>query len=322
MAKLAAAKSMDLRGTLVWWRFKPFMTDRQGLEQRLEKLGALKNQPEKKAFKSKSGSAPRTFVDLLPRNSNKSALLRALRFLLKGDDRFYKKLRDIKESVTIPVILPVEIMDEQHLSDIKFEREVIVTLNKQSGELTFNQETTFNAVIDAEYKKMSKLFDTEQLSALLTHIVKEECEGVSIKLGVYYVPDINVENLEVLERIVKFFDKDQIEMFQVPVYNDPATQRAVQAAIEDDMLDKIDKLKEEFAKLTRAGKLSKNLRGNRLTEIVSLIKRARTYKKDLASKAASIDGRLLGIEEKIAKYNKFGEEAAKDEGFLTGLLNM
>lgn len=316
------AKSMEMRGTLVWWRFDSFMTDRNELEKRLEKLGALKNQPEKKAFKGKKNSSPRTFVDLLPRNSYKSALLRSLRQLLRGDDRFYKKLKDVKESVTVPVILPIEIIKEHVVSDIKFEREVTVVLDKKTGKLSFNQETPFNTVIEEEYKKMMKLFDTEQLSALLTHIVKEECFGVSIKLGVYYIPEMHLEKLEILQRIVNYFEPDQIELFQVPVYNDQATQRAVQAAIEDDMLDKIDKLKEEFAKLTRSGKLSRELRGNRLTEIMSLIKRARTYKKDLASKAASIDGRLLGIEEKIGKYDKFGEEAAKDEGFLTGLLSM
>lgn len=321
MAK-TTAKSMEMRGTLVWWRFDTFMTERQALEKRLEKLGALKNQPEKKAFKGKKTSTPRTFVDLLPRNSYKSALLRSLRQLLKGDDRFYKKLKDVKESVTVPVILPVEIVQEHVVSDIKFEREVTIVLDKKTGKLSFNQETPFNAVIEEEYKKMMKLFDTEQLSALLTHIVKEECFGVSIKLGVYYIPEEHLEALETLQRIVNYFEPDQIELFQVPVYNDPATQRAVQAAIEDDMLDKIDKLKEEFAKLTRSGKLSRELRGNRLTEIMTLIKRARTYKTDLASKAASIDGRLAGIEAKISKYDKFGEEAAKDEGFLTGLLSM
>jgi hypothetical protein len=117
-----ADKIAEMRGSLVWWKFSSFQTNRQDFESLMSKFGDLHVQPLKKAYKGKNLMEPITYLDLLPKNSYKNALLRALRVLLKGDNRFYKRLRDVTDSVAIPVIVPVETFEATVLTDIQFER--------------------------------------------------------------------------------------------------------------------------------------------------------------------------------------------------------
>lgn len=317
-----AKKISEMRGTLVWWKFRSFAIDRDKFERLMSKFGDLHVQPPKKTYKAKNISEPLTYLDLLPKNSYKNALLRALRALLKNDERFYKRLRDVADSVTIPVILPVEVFDAKVLADIEFQREVVITLDKSDGSLSFNRKTKFNDELVEKYKELQKTMDAEQLSNILINIVRTQCYGVSIKLGVYYVPEAHSDQLKVLEKICASFKEHEIELFQIPVYSDPESKKAIQAAVEDDMLDRLEVMKEDYAKLVRTGKLSRDLRGNRLSEMNSLVQRMEIYKKDLSSKAKAIELRLDSFKNKISKYNKFAEEAQKDKGFLDSLLNM
>lgn len=315
-------KITDMRGTLVWWKFKSFAIDRDKFESLMDKFGNLHVQPPQKNYKAKNIAEPLTYLDLLPKNSYKNALLRALRVMLKNDNRFYKRLRDVADSCTIPVILPVEVFDSKVLADIEFQREVVITLDKNDGSLQFNRKTSFNNELTKKYKELQKTLDAEQLSNILINIVRTQCYGVSIKLGVYYVPEAHSKQLKILEKICGSFKEHEIELFQIPVYSDPESKKAIQAAVEDDLIDRLEVMKEDFAKLVRAGKLSRDLRGNRLSEMNALVKRMEVYKKDLASKAKTIELRLDSFKNKISKYNKFSEDAQKDKGFLDSLLNM
>jgi len=218
--------------------------------------------------------------------------------------------------------VPVETFEHTVLTDIQFEREVVITLDKKDGSLSFNIDTPFNAMVLKEYRKMQKTIDSEQLSNVLISIVRSQCYGVSIKLGVYYVPENHHEQLKVLEKICASFKEHEIELFQVPVYSDKQSKKAIQAAIEEDLIDRLEVMKEDFAKLVRTGKLSQDLRSNRVLEMQALAKRVSVYKKDLASKAKILDVRLKAVEEKITKYNKFARDAQKDKGFLDELLTM
>jgi hypothetical protein len=130
-----------------------------------------------------------------------------------------------------------------------------------------------------EYRKMQKTLDSEQLSNVLISIVRTQCYGVSIKLGVYYVPEAHHEQLKVLEKICESFKEHEIELFQVPVYSDKNSKKAIQAAIEEDLIDRLEVMKDDFAKLVRTGKLNHDIRSNRILEMQDLVKRVSVYKR-------------------------------------------
>lgn len=317
------ASKTTVRGFLVFWQFRAFTADRTSLEKRLERLGELRNQPPKK-LRGKM-SARRTFVDLLPRNDYKASLLRAVRSVLKkvknvsdsDVEKFYKRHKDEKKSVCVSVINEIDKLD-----DVDFKKELTITLNKESGRLSFDADAPIIQQIKEEYKEMQKTMDTEQISGLLRKIVHVECFGVNFKGGCYYVREDQADGLATVQKVVDFFDEEQITFHKIPLYNDGDTQKAIAVAVEDDLLTKIEELKEEFCKTARAGKMTKTALPNRLTEINTLLQRLRMYKDDLSSKATRIQSRLADIESKVTGAKSFSEDAFKDEGFLGELLSL
>jgi hypothetical protein len=325
-------RTLTQRGYLVFWKFRQFTTDRTELEKRLASLGDLRHQPRKK-YKGKSSTAKRTYADLLQRNDYKSSLLRASRAVVKtvrqnvaeGDiDRFYRRHDDTEGTVKVSFLN----QSSDAAGKVVYLTEVTVRLDKKSGALTEEYvgksqlAQSIAAELPGAYQKAQKTLDTDQLSSLLRRIAHEDCLAVNWKGGCYYIREDQAEGIAALEKVAAAFDTQDIALYKASLYDDDATKKAIQVAVEDDMLDKMETLKNEFYATTKAGKMTKNVRDNRRAEIHTLMDRVRVYQDDLSSKALVLQTRLKEFEQAFGKMEKFAEDAVGDEHFLLKLLQL
>jgi len=299
---------MKMRGSLVYWKFSSFSTNREVLEKKLQKLGDLPS--VKTSIKKYKGKSSQTYVDLLPRNDYKAAMIRALRKILKADEssRFYKRLKDQAEAVNFTVIMPIEIL-EGKAPHYEFKNEVSLELNKATGEVKFSEVNPFEDIILSEFKEMQKLVDSEQVSKLFARIMVEEIHGVSLKLGVYYVGEDQMDKVQALQEIVTMIDSPNLELFKIPVYNDESTLKAVEAAVNDDMLDKLETLKEEICQKWKDDSLSPKVLENRQVAVQELFGKLKIHKEDLRSKASIIENRLVVLEKSLSKIMDISDKS-------------
>lgn len=121
--KLAKNNGAEHKGYYVWWDVKSLDIPKRQMEKDLAKHG---------------------LEDLVPRNDYKTAMRRALRFLLKNDktdeggktDRFYRR-SDEETCTKFYVVVPKWVYDAEGISDVSYERELIVRVDKDSGKVTF-----------------------------------------------------------------------------------------------------------------------------------------------------------------------------------------
>jgi len=314
---------LNMRGTLVWWKFKTSEFDSFKLEQKLESLGVRKVQPAGRKTKRLL-----TYSDFLPRNDYKACLLRAVRSVVenagvmlvengkKKEKKFYKRIQDVKESCSICVFMPIEVRGGKATATA----DIIVKLDKKSGALTFESDTTENQKLLDAYRHAQKTYGSDQISPVLTKIIQEEAYGIGLKGGVFYVP---ISGDDVLENIKKITDYlgDAAKLYQTPVYNDKTTTEAIQDAVEDDLLSRIKEVKSKFDKEVSSGKMTLRQKQGRLTELKDLISRATQHKNDLASKAEMYNLGISELSKDLDKKVSFVDNAIQKPGDYEELWN-
>jgi len=304
---------MQLKGKLVHWTIKSNTElDRATVEKHLAALGKLA-QAQAPGQKTNS-KTPRTFVDLMKRNDYKASLLRALRKVLKKDEgeRFYRRLEDVKERMVVAVILPVY-EKQDGVPDYDITKEVIVTLQKGSGVVTFGAESPFNASILDTYRRMQKTSDSAEIGALLRAVIDTECFGVPYKSGsgIYYVPDHHTDQIKKLEAIANILPGDTCRVYAVPAYNEPSTNEAVQDAVYEEMNSRLETFRQEVIKMDKGARKkfhdnedSKAKIDNREVEAKNLRARVRAYQADLSGRTAELEDRLNAMEKALVTAGK------------------
>jgi hypothetical protein len=277
----------NLKGHYVWWEVKNLDIPKIQLEKQLAALG---------------------YEDFVPRNDYKTALIRALRNLLKADDndRFYRRVEEGKHAHFF-VVLPKWVYDEIGVSDVSYQKELKVTINKEDGRLTFDDKK--HPIIQKlrdQYREAHKFLDAQQFRTILTRIVREHCFGCSVKShgGVYYVPECFVEELDNLRAVMNLFPDNVCMLFETPVYNDEQTSRAIEWSINNDIVDEITKLIEDVMSKDKDGKLTTKILGNRREEARNLMKKIKIHEDDLRNKAGDLEEKAIKLEQILGNKQK------------------
>jgi len=281
---------MALKGHLIYWQISEFASDKTELERDLTRWNCQ---------------------DLLPRNDYKSSVIRALKHILKGDDRFYRRFQDVKESVKFAVVLPEELIGD--VIDIQFKKEVIITVDKDSGDVEFDDPNSpLKPIFFDAYISARKTVDSQQFRSFLLKVLRKKCHAVSMRKsgGIYYVNKDWLEELQNVRDIFNLFPKF-CTLFEVPIYDDESTKDAIEVAVRDDIEDEIEGLLDEIRKRDEEGKVTSKVLQNRREEVKSLVERVRIHAEDLRTKADLLNGRLSEIQDFFGKALTFEENLDK-----------
>jgi hypothetical protein len=279
----------QLKGHLVYWEVADFDLAKNDLEEKLKKYG---------------------FNDYIPRNDFKTSYIRALKKVLRGNERFYRRLNDRADNVHFAVILPEDIAAEDLQYDVDFKKELMVKLSKKTGSVEYDHpQSLLVPMLNEAYKETKKYLDAGQFRTLILRIIRENCRGVSVRKrgGLYYVPKDRFSDLEKLREIFTLFS-DYAQMFEFPIRDDEESKTALETAIHDDIFGDLEAVITELKEGVSGGKsLTDTVLKNRKETVGDLLDKVKFYEEDLRSKADQLKAKaqkLFGVLESHFDYQE------------------
>ena len=268
----------NLKGNLVYWEISDFTVGKDELATML---------------------APHGFEDYIPRNDYRSAAVRALHKLLKGDESFYKQFGNKAESVSFAVIVPEEILGINAVQ-LKTETKVNICVGKTDGRVSFDVHTALNDRFLDLYAEARPTIGAGQFRTIVLDVLKKQCAGVAMRRsgGIYYVPQAFFPQLEKLKAVFALFPNN-CSIYEVPIYDDASTQNALEVAIKEDILGDLESMLAELKQ--HKGDLTGRILENRQKEVQEMIKRVRIHAEDMRSEADTVMERLDNV------HKEFGD---------------
>ena len=268
-------------GTIIYWHVRAdFISSRIRLERLLVQMGKLHNQPPKK-YKGKIITKKRNYIDLLSKNDYKTCFGRTLKSILPSDS-FYRP------KTVSPEISEFYVHGQRELdADLEVKKELVAILDKGTGELTFRDSlsSVLEEKIRKEFQAMQQSTDGDQIARLLTKVVQEECNGLSLKLGVYYIPDEFKHRIKNLEKIISIFDPKDVSLYQIAMKDDTSTVSSIQNAVVEGLFSEIETYERDLLEEYKIGKFNKKNKEriitNRTLEIETLRNRITSFSKEI-----------------------------------------
>ncbi len=273
--------NMEKKGTLIYWEVYEFKTH----AEQLEDLG---------------------FKDYLPRNDAKTALIKSLRFATKGQERFYKKFADGKHEVRFAVVHPDLVPDVNGELDIDFTKELMLSLDKSSGYLrcTRGNDTSsrqeFYEKIQNDYRAERGSIDSVQFRMLVLKFIRRAAYGISMRSGggIYFIDDRKRNELDQLQRLFAAF-RSTCTLYEIPVYQDGDTMKALQDATLQSITGEVDTLLENL----QSGNITQTVIKNRFKEVTELRERVIFHESTLRSEVDGLRSRIDKINDFIGRIN-------------------
>jgi len=238
------------------------------------------------------------FESYIPRNDYRSAMIKTLRRVLKGDDRFYRKFKDHNEGVFFAVVQPV-VNEEDY--DIDFKREVVIRLDKKTGSVEYrnkeNASEEFMERIQLEYEHAQITIDSTQFRKIITDVIKKDCFGVSLRKsgGIYFIDEKFDSTREKLQELFSAFP-GQATLSSVPIYNDKGTEDALEEATSKDIFSDIEIIINELKEKTDAGDITARIIEHRQVEADKVFEKIQVHEKHLRLKAETVKTRLMSVQ--------------------------
>jgi hypothetical protein len=233
----------------------------------------------------------------IPRNDYKTALIKTMKKLTKGNEKLYRRFNDLGHNVNFSVF-------EQKIEggDLSLDREISISLNKRSGVLTCASESDLFKRIKDAYLEETKTIDSSQLRSLILKIVKHDCFGIPMRQGggIYFI-DSRFD--EIRTRITKVFEAfpRETRINTVPVYSDAQTLDAIEHAAAEDVFGDIEALVKDINQRFEKGTITRRQLDGDRDRLQEIVKKTEVHAESLRTKAAAIRARLLTAKQAIMK---------------------
>lgn len=270
---------MERNGSLIYWEVTDFKTTKTVLDG----LG---------------------FGDTLPRNDAKAALIKALKIVTKGNERFYKRFADSKHEVRFAVVNPEVIVTEEDI-DIDFEKELILVLDKSTGILSRNRndvehEAFFNR-INEHFRVERGTVNATQFRLMVTKFFKRQAYAIPMRSrgGIYFVHKAADQTVELVKGLFRHFAANAT-LHIIPVFNEHGTLTAIESAATSNIQGEIDAL---LASMDTEEFTSRHLTG-REDEVNRIIEKVKFHEETLRGQAENLSERLTNIKSVIGRIRK------------------
>lgn len=260
------------------------------------------------------------FDRFVPRNDYRSALIKAIKKVTKGDDKLYRRFGEGSGECKFGIFAETVSGDELNIS-----REIGIILNKTTGELRpirpEDVESRMYQTIAEEYKEASKTLDSNQFRALVLKVVKSEGYAVAMRKGggIYFVDERFDGTVSRLEQLFGAFE-GKARLSRVPIFDNAGTDEALSHAISEDISDDISTLIAEVEERYKNGTIThRQLEGdmNRADEIV---KKYKIHSENLRARSVSINVKIQKVVETLKSCKDRVEQGiVSTEDFATAL---
>jgi len=252
----------------------------------------------------------------IPRNDYKSAMIKALHKITRGNERLYRRFNDNNDGkVSFGLFQEVTTPD-----NIEINKELIIKMNKITGHIEFSDnDNAITSVISDEYERAKRTINSSQFRTLVLNIVKAN-HGVSLKKdgGVYFVDEKFKETVEKLKLVFNQFPSAKLHVIEL--YNDPQTLDAIEFATSSSIFKDIEKVIKEVRNQVADGSITKKILSNRTEAAAKILEKIRVHEDSLRSKADELKNRLGKVVEVLDGVLVEADSIAMDpEDFMDAL---
>ena len=241
------------------------------------------------------------FEAYVPRNDYKSAMIKALRVLVKGNEKLYRK-DDGETDVTFAVFQQVSSVD-----GISINREFQFKVVKATGVVSSDQpdwDSFYSGSILKEAYESSKItLNSEQIRSMLAKSIKNEFYGVSIKSrgGVYFVNEANTEAAQ--KKYGPFFQAfpEDTSLSVMPIHDEKGSMEAIEKATSLEVFSEIEALIAGIEKEVKADTMTTRKLDNDRAEIDKLIEKAKILQSNLQSSLGEVSSRIGNVSTALSK---------------------
>lgn len=241
----------------------------------------------------------------VPRNDFKAALIKALRFCFKGNDRLYRRFNDKGREVSFGIF--IESKSDQ---SIDITKEFQFKLNKDSGLIGLISSGKKPPIVDEiieRYNHEKIHLDSTQFTATIRRYINEAGWAVSLKKhgGLYFIDERFSEAKDNLKKIFGQIPGATLGVLQVGK-DDKEAASTIENAVSEDIFDELQSLVAEIDEEFKTGVITKRRlegkkeRAEHILEKIGVHEvNLRTKAKALRLKANSLARALAGVTSKI-----------------------
>jgi hypothetical protein len=236
------------------------------------------------------------FDRFIPRNDYRSALIKAIKKLTKGDEKLYRRYADgIDGRVSFAIFQ--QTVDG---SDLNLSREIGIVLDKKTGILSpINPDDSGSRLyqmISEEYRAQTTTLDSAQFRQLVLRIVQSEGKAIALRHGggIYFV-DKNFDHVVTkLETLFANF-KNTAKLSRIPIFDNPETNETLSWAISEDITADIATLVADIEKRYKEGKITKAQLAGDMVKAAEIVDRYKIHAGNLKARATAINAKLMNV---------------------------
>ena len=246
---------------------------------------------------SKDHLASLGFDRFVPRNDYKSAMIKALKKVTKGDDKLYRRFNDKSDSVSFGIFA-----ENIEGGDISIDREYVIRVNKVHGEVEMDA-AVHSPLLDRlieQYEKGRETLDSSQLRSLVMKIVRRECFGLPMRSsgGIYFIDTRFEGTLDKLRELFSAFPH-HAKLHIVPVYDDQGTKDAVQDAAALDVTGSVESLIADINKRFKDGTITKRQLEGDKERMERIVERMVVHKNNLREAYLELSNKTVDVQKAI-----------------------
>lgn len=241
------------------------------------------------------------FEAYVPRNDYKSAMIKALRIVTKGNDKLYRKKEDA-HFVVFAVFSQVSTSN-----DISINKEFAFKVNKKTGEVTSDDPDFsgfyFDSGLKSAYDSSKATLNSEQIRSMLSKSIKKDFYAVSLKShgGVYFVDQSKTDAAQEKFRTLFNAFPEQMRLRIMAIHDDKNSVEAVEGAVADEVFSEIEALISGIDKDFKEGVITRKKLENDKAEAEKILEKIQVHANNLSSKLKSIKDKIGTVSTALAK---------------------
>lgn len=238
------------------------------------------------------------FDKYVPRNDFKSALIKVLMQITKGNEKLYRRFNDVQGSVSFGVFYELVTGD-----NISINKELIVKLDKEHGNISFSDSAhPLVGPIRDLYATAKETLDSRQVRSMILKIVKGECYGIAMRSGggIYFL-DKGFDHKR--EKLTEFFKKfpTTTKLHTIPMYDDNSTADAIEYAAKEDIFGDIDSLVADIDRRFKEGSITRRQLEGDKERASKILEKIKVHRDNLRKTESEVTAKLTVVSSTIEK---------------------
>lgn len=259
------------------------------------------------------------FGAFVPRNDYKSAVIKTLKLITKGNEKLYRRFNDKHNEVSFGVFVETVTGDSLAIS-----KEIIVRLDKETGILHHVEggpETValFGHICEV-YNSQKASIDSNQFRQVVLRAV-QAAHGVKVRSGggVYFIDERFDDSRSRLRDLFNAFPT-KAKLFSFPIYSDEGSLEVIENAASEDIFGEINALIAEVDKEFRERKITRRKLEGARERATAIVESIAVHRENLRGSLEKVSDELNRVRTAISNVFEKVEEGIVEPGEFMDLL--